>query len=51
VSLPALVFIFPEAIRFTSTSIASVVISSKVVDLRSLNNKAKSLSKESTYLS
>jgi hypothetical protein len=50
-SLPELALIFPEAIRFTSTSMASVIISSNVADLRSLNNKAKSLSKESAYLS
>jgi hypothetical protein len=50
-SLPELDLIFPESIRFTLTSMASIIISSNVVDLHYLNNKSKSLSKESAYLS
>jgi hypothetical protein len=42
-------FIFPDAIRFTTTSIMSLIIESKFVDLLSINNKEKSLSKESVY--
>jgi hypothetical protein len=44
-----LCLIFPDTIMFTSTSIALLIIVSRFVDLLSLNNKAKSLSKESVY--
>jgi hypothetical protein len=42
-------FIFPDAIMFTSTSTMLLIIASRLVDLLSLNNRVKSLSKESTY--
>jgi hypothetical protein len=42
-------FIFPDAIMFTSTSKALLIIASRLVDLVSLNNWEKSLSKESAY--
>jgi hypothetical protein len=44
-----LCFIFPNAIMFTSTLIALLIIASRFVDLLSLNSKAKSLSKDSMY--
>jgi hypothetical protein len=42
-------FIFPDAIMFTSTSTMLLIIASRLIDLLSLKNKEKSLSKESTY--
>jgi hypothetical protein len=42
-------FIFPDAIMFTSTLTTLLIIASRLVDLLSLNNREKSLSKESTY--
>jgi hypothetical protein len=42
-------FIFPDAVMFTSTLIALLIIASRLVDLISLNNREKSLLNELVY--
>jgi hypothetical protein len=44
-----LYFIFPDAIMFTSSSTTLLIIVSRIVDILSLNNRVKSLSKELAY--